>query len=204
MLNQKQLAQWFLEWFHEELRVVLRSRFECTHTHCLEARFWHYVDVRGDDDCWPWQLKLRASGHGEFCAGGWKLTAPRYAYESANLVELDAGQVLRHICENPACCNPSHLELGTWSDVAKRRGPSVCGEKGGRSRLTSDQVYTIRRGYDDGSKVADLAKRFSVDRKTIVQVGKRKTWAHLPEIREVRDRSGRALEDDWWGGVWVI
>ncbi len=56
-----------------------------------------------------------------------------------------------HHCDNPLCCRPDHLFLGTQAEnlgdmVAKgrSRGGGPCGEAHGRAKLTDAEVAKIR------------------------------------------------------------
>lgn len=86
-----------------------------------EERFWHYVNKRGPDECWPWGGTIRENGYGQIWADG-KTTAPHIvAYRLAGKIVPD-GLELDHLCHDPAictpgktcphrrCCNPDHLE----------------------------------------------------------------------------------------------
>jgi len=100
----------------------------------LEVRFWARVDRGGPDDCWPWTATMLASGY------GW-VHAPEVGEERAHRVAwvltigpIPEGQVACHRCDNPPCCNPGHLFLGTQAaNVADRdekgrgRGPGRMG-----------------------------------------------------------------------------
>ena len=76
------------------------------------ARFWERVDrASGPDACWIWQGARVASGHGMTDIG----PAHRIAYTIAK-GEITEGLVIMHLCHNPPCCNPSHLQEGTYSE----------------------------------------------------------------------------------------
>jgi hypothetical protein len=95
--------------------------------------FWAKVDRSNRDGCWPW-LAAKSEGYG-FCKWNGKTSiAHRVAYEIANQCSA-MGMVVRHTCDNSACCNPSHLVLGSHADnVADRveRGRSATGQSHGR------------------------------------------------------------------------
>jgi hypothetical protein len=74
-------------------------------------RFWTKVDVRGQDECWPW-LACTQNGYGQFRVHPKQVKAHRFAYE--HLVgPIPAGMVIDHLCSNRACVNPDHLESVT-------------------------------------------------------------------------------------------
>lgn len=91
------------------------------------VRFWEKVDIRGDDECWPWLGVLRGTGkmaYGVF--HGPERVASRAAW-TFTWGAIDAGMGVLHRCDNPPCCNPNHLFLGTQADnmrdmAAKGRG----------------------------------------------------------------------------------
>lgn len=75
--------------------------------------FWARVDKSGGPDaCWEWQGSKQALGYGQV---GWKgrvLVAHRLAYTLTH-GPIPEGMQVHHKCNNPPCCNPSHLEAVT-------------------------------------------------------------------------------------------
>ena len=85
-------------------------------------RFWSKVDVKEPNECWEWQRgtikrgKTRVGYINRKTYG--ESVAPRYAFLSYNGYIKKELCVLHH-CDNPLCCNPKHLYLGTPKDNAK-------------------------------------------------------------------------------------
>lgn len=74
-------------------------------------RFWAKVEITGF--CWNWTGAKGQHGHGFFNLGketGWKgIGAHKFAW--LDLMQEDTtGRDLDHLCRNPACVNPDHLE----------------------------------------------------------------------------------------------
>lgn len=79
------------------------------------ARFWKGVRmVLTPGACWNWK-GATAAGYGRFKRKGKVLAAHRYAWEWVN-GPVPPGRIVRHKCDNPRCCNPDHLEVGTYRD----------------------------------------------------------------------------------------
>lgn len=134
------------------------------------GRFWRKVG-RGDPAaCWPWLVYTNRDGHGQFRVGGRTVLAHRLAYWLGGRGELPPGAVIRHLCNNPACCNPAHLAVGTHADnVADRvaAGRSARGEHNGRAKLTWAAVAAIRQQAEAGTSDCQLARQFAVSRRCI-------------------------------------
>lgn len=77
------------------------------------SRFWNLVNVGSSEECWPWKGMTDRYGYGMFkVRPGYRYTASRFAFVIAKSIEPGALQVCHH-CDNPPCCNPEHLYLGT-------------------------------------------------------------------------------------------
>lgn len=151
-----------------------------------ESRFWSYVTKGKPDECWPWKLTCRVrSGYGMFWYEGHNHQAHRLAYLFAR-GEFDRTKDVLHACDNPPCCNPAHLWVGTDHDNrvdCERKGRRVS-PKGEQVRhlakLTADKVRQIRSmALTQGVPHRKLARIFGVKRQSIASVVKRETWKHI-------------------------
>ncbi len=151
-------------------------------------RFWSKVDKSaGPDSCWEWQGTLVGAepSYGSFYFGGGKQRAHRVAHTLAN-GPIPEGMWVLHHCDNPPCCNPAHLFLGTDADnlrdsFAKGRQPTrVIGGRHGLARLTEADVRQIRKLYAAGGvSHRELARRFGVGATTVARVINGTTWTHV-------------------------
>lgn len=150
----------------------------------LEERFWAKVDKRGIFDCWPWMASTGNDGYGHIGEGGRSrklLAAHRVAYELVN-GPIPDGQCVLHECDNPPCCNPTHLFLGTQTENIhdmREKGRECCGEEHGASKLTRLQVEEARRLYTPWSRshgYPALARRYGVGYSTIRIAIQGGTW----------------------------
>lgn len=147
------------------------------------ARFWAKVDIRSANECWPWTASVRRKdeGYGAFSLRGKHRPASRVAYAIA-YGDIPAGMVVCHKCDNPPCCNPNHLFIGTPQDndadrVAK--GRQAMGSRNGVAVLDEHKVLCIRRMHSRlGASTKELARIFSVSYFTVWDVLNR-SWKHV-------------------------
>ena len=131
------------------------------------AGVWQHIDHRGADECWPWLLSCTSGGYGQYHVGRKGYKAHRVAYEQSTGVAPGA-LVVRHKCDNPPCCNPNHLELGSVLDNhqdmdSRGRRVSVKGESHGQVRLTDAQVDAILQEYPaSGRTQKEIAVSYGV------------------------------------------
>lgn len=139
------------------------------------------------NSCWEWRSK---SGTGKRAYTSYKnkaWSASRLAW-TLSFGEIPDGLCVCHICDNPPCCNPNHLFLGTQQDNVddrERKGrnklPHSLGEEHGQSKLTEVQVLSIRKEYVAGETYRSLAKKYGVTFGAIRNIVKYRTWGWLRE-----------------------
>lgn len=87
-----------------------------------EELLWRHIKKEGPDDCWEWTGSKTISGYGQF----WnKAASRRVVLQMLGEVLLPKHIVVRHLCHNPGCCNPSHLALGTQKDNIQDRHADI-------------------------------------------------------------------------------
>ena len=133
--------------------------------------FWSKVNYPGNDiDCWE---QIAAKGSNRRVYGTFSIKssqyhktfrAHRFAWEFYNGPIPDKLLVL-HKCDNPPCCNPEHLFLGTEQDnmtdkINKNRHVIVRGSDVGTSKLTENDIDEILSGISSGKyqKVSQIYK----------------------------------------------
>jgi hypothetical protein len=86
----------------------------------VKERLWSNVDIGPPDACWEYQGSRQRFGYGRLQVSGVRHLTHRLAYELVN-GPIPKGQEVLHRCDNPPCCNPSHLFLGSKADNCKDR-----------------------------------------------------------------------------------
>lgn len=144
-------------------------------------------------ECWLWDGKRKAKGYGVLHYEKREVMAHRVMWE-ISFGAIPHGACVLHQCDNPPCCNPAHLFLGTITDnnrdmVAKgrharqgsNRKPSewARGTQIVSSKLAPESVIEMRRRLADGEKLTAVARAFSVHKATVWAIRERRNWAWL-------------------------
>lgn len=134
-------------------RVVLLSHLRIGYTHscgCTKSglspdedrrrRFMSKFEETASG-CWEWTAGIHKSGYGMFYGGRGQTTkAHRWGY-MLFVGPIPEGLVLDHLCRNPKCVNPDHLEPVTQGENSRR------GELGLHMREKSAQITTCPQGH---------------------------------------------------------
>ena len=163
--------------------------------------FWARL-VTNNTGCREWVGARSNNGYGNVAVGGTTWKAHRLAWTLFN-GPIPDGLYVCHRCDNPPCCNPDHLFLGTpkqnqedmhskgrfrtarrvagWrvaSATLSRPRPEYRGSNNPNARLSRDDVQTIRERYASGGvSQAKIAAEYGVSQSVVSTIVRRKAWA---------------------------
>jgi DNA invertase Pin-like site-specific DNA recombinase len=88
-----------------------------------------------------------------------------------------------HHCDNPPCCEPTHLFLGTNADNIRDRqqkGRGASGARNGTAKLTEEQVRAIRALFVTGEfSKAEIARQMGLPRHQVSDILNNRTWKEV-------------------------
>ena len=146
-----------------------------------EASFWERVNVTfaSADACWEWTGSAEPPlFYGRHKIKGKRHAAHRIAYALC-YGEVPASRFVCHTCDNPRCCRPDHLFLGTPADNMGDRdakGRNAHGSRTGTAILNEIQVAAIKA--DDRTQ-QEIADSYGVCKSTIGKIKTGVNWAHI-------------------------
>lgn len=173
----------------------------------VKERFWQCVNRRGPDECWPWTGRLNRKGYGAFGYNRRGYNASRFSLIMACGFVPDSTTHACHSCDNPACCNPSHLRWASHSenmkDAVERNRLWGKGAKTHCHRghpLTRETIYFDKTGHRHGCilcarekgrlrkmGITDAAVRLPIE--DLQPLRSRKTFLIADRCRDLRQNS---------------
>jgi len=130
--------------------------------------------------CWIWEGSV-CGKYGFIGVRSCKTKPHRYSY-ILHHGEIGDGLKVCHKCDNPLCCNPEHLFLGTSMENSRdmvSKGRSASGERNASAVLTKDQVLDIRRRAFNNESGASIARHYSVGTTTVYDIIHRRRWKNI-------------------------
>lgn len=119
--------------------------------------------------CWNWLLGKNPKGYGRELRNGKNGYAHIHSYLDHGGT-VPEGFELDHLCRNPGCINPEHLEPVP---------PRINNRRGKSTKLTQEKVNDIRQRYVNpsyGQRVG-LMKEFGIGSTQLWRIIKKESWA---------------------------
>ncbi len=135
----------------------------------LSERLLSRISTRSDTGCWEWMgSRTLPMGHGQIAKGGIgregrRLTSTHRAVWELFRGPIPAGICVLHKCDNPPCCNPAHLFLGTKAENSAdmvKKGRAKRGFDLPHTKISAAELDAIRS--IQGLTQSAIAARFGI------------------------------------------
>lgn len=147
-------------------------------------RFWAKVNKSSPNECWEWQGARNTDGYGRYSVSSKILSSHRIAY-TLEYGSTPAEMLVCHKCDNPPCCNPNHLFLGTYMDNnsdCSLKGRYQSRPKGSgnyAAKLNERNIIDIRRVASEGLAQRKIASLYNVSPSLISRILSGEDWKHV-------------------------
>ncbi len=190
-----------------ERRVYSLGDLPQDYRRVVVERVWSKI-VR-NEGCWIWQGTYSSYGYGtlnvRFAS---RKSLHRYAHRLVYEImygSIPPGMFVCHTCDNPPCCNPDHLFLGTCRDNVDdmvNKGRQRRGSQAANSVLSEEQVEAVRKRYSEGGITQiKLAEQYGVTQRHISGVINGRFWKHVGGVdREKRSQDRNRVRGSRVGG----
>ncbi len=156
-------------------------------------RLRKYAPEATPDKCWEWTGKAKhAHGYGiiNLGTGEGNMLAHRLAFTLKH-GPIPTGMKILHRCDNPPCCNPGHLFLGSQADNMRdkaEKGRAPRGEDNHARKITAKDVRCIREAYAHGygeKTQPELAEKYGIRQSAISGIVNHRLWKHIDPVPEM-------------------
>lgn len=163
-------------------------------------RFWSKTIPEPNSGCWLWTAHCNAKGYGVLRVRDRTWLAHRFAMTLSLGISIPYGQCVLHRCDNPPCCNPGHLFLGTNQDnvhdrESKGRGRPLRGE----NHPSRTKPWTRPRGDNHYSRTSPeyLARGEKNGRARLTEQTVAEIRASCGSLREIASRFAISKTQAW-------
>ena len=131
----------------------------------MEERALHRLAF--SDDCWEWMGRRDAKGYGCLRLRGRYVRAHRAMMEWVLGRALLREEVVDHLCRNPSCARPSHLEIATNATNTQR---------GRTARVDRTAVEEIRSARTGGQTLRAISAAYGIHHSHVSRICTGKRW----------------------------
>lgn len=142
--------------------------------------------IKTSTDCWEYSGAKDADGYGMFWFQGKTKGAHQFSARYLGNMILQPGNHVCHSCDNPPCCNPNHLFVGSSQmNTADRqaKGRTVKGSQVGTSVYSEDIIKKIKDAYKTRTHyrgiIKDLSQEFNVSYGVVWTCCRNQGWRHV-------------------------
>lgn len=135
--------------------------------------FWDRLGPETKRGCMEWLGSRNRKGYGKITVNKRSFSAHRVALMlHLGLNSISPTLDVMHLCNNPPCCNPKHLKIGTRKEnirqsVSDGTHASNSTHPRWNAKLKQGDLKVIRHLLARGMTQAAVARRYGVDQSTI-------------------------------------
>lgn len=138
-----------------------------------------------ENKCWIWKGAKSGDGYGAIKVNGKQTSIHRQSYKEF-IGYIPDGLCICHKCDEPLCCNPEHLFLGTHKQNTKdsvKKNRARCLRQNGSlnpsAKFNEELVKEIKKLFKKGWMTRDIEDLLGIPHKNLEDIKYNKTWRHV-------------------------